>query len=108
MSKPVSEIARAVEQENWRFAKTMRFVPHWYTVRREWLDEAVSFDEVLEYINDFGYDDPYHGVMFKAVELNGFKYWPGTKYGTPASETTIINRKPVQPNSANFHGTGLS
>jgi hypothetical protein len=91
---PLSLLLRlqaALEARSWRFAKTMPQWPHWYTVRKDWQNDAL-FDEVVTAMRAGGYTEYWHGRKSRAFNLNGYKYWT---MGAPVHETIIINRKPI-------------
>lgn len=80
-----------LEAQRWIFAKTMPHVPHWYTLRRAWASDA-DFVWAVEMIRKWGYDDVYFRKTYRAINLNGYKYWT---MGSPINETILINRKPL-------------
>lgn len=77
-----------ISSHNWRFAKTMPKWPHWYVVRRycrredEWL-------EFMRLIRNWGYDEKFHSMNIRYLDLDGFKYWTN---GYIEEHTSIINR----------------
>ena len=85
---------------DYRFAKTMPENPHWYTLRKNWEDDA-AFIEAVEYIREAGYIERYKGRPYTMLNLNGYKYWTmgapiWTKDGKPC--TILINRaKTTEP-----------
>lgn len=85
-----------VTAHEWQFAKTMPKTPHWYTLRRKWASDA-DFVRFASLTREFGYDDPYRGKMFRAINVDGFKYWT---MGAPLDKTILVNRKPVPAKDA--------
>ena len=93
----LADMAVVLERQNWTYAKTMPLTPHFYIVRRNWHETLFTFDQITEAIHVYGYDDPFYGQPYRAIDLNDFKYWLGTKSFIPTTSTTIINRKPISP-----------
>lgn len=85
------DIACTLESKNWIFAKTMPQNPHWYTLRRQWLDDD-AFDDVVKFIRANGYKEKFKKNWYTLLNLNGYKYWT---MGAPIDQTILINRKPV-------------
>lgn len=83
------DIARALLRAEYRFAKTMPHIPHWYTLRDKWDDPNVPFENVVAYIRVHGYESDYKGAHRHYLHLNGMQYW---SMGWPTEETTLINR----------------
>jgi len=73
----------------WIYAKTMPQNPHWYTLRREWNDDAL-FDKTVQAMRKIGYKKLWHGKPFTMTNVNGMTYWT---MGAPISATILINRK---------------
>lgn len=81
---------------DYRFAKTMPDNPHWYTLRKNWTDDA-AFVEAVAFIrrDDVGYIEIFKKSKYKMFNLNGYKYWTmgapiNNKKGEPC--TILINR----------------
>lgn len=84
-------LGRALLPRRWIFAKTMPRNPHWYTLRREWGDDAL-FNEVVAMMRRISYTEYFWGKPYQMVNINGYKYWT---MGAPIQETILINRKPL-------------
>lgn len=95
MTVPADVLAQAqtfIEQARWRFAWTMRWHPHEYTVR-EWHQDAGTepeFEAMVQRICEHGYEDTFGKRTFTYLEVDGWRYWT---MGNPLPETTIINRE---------------
>lgn len=81
-----------LEKATWIFAKTMPWLPHWYTLRSEW-DDAL-FVEVVTAMRRDGVDELYgkQKKRHRVFLLNGYKYWT---MENPVEKTLLINRKPL-------------
>jgi len=97
------ELTKHLEAHEYRFAKTMPQIPHYYTLRKNWKDDKL-FEEVVQAIRDLGEVRPwpappkkarYHHTYFDAGE---WSYW---SMGAPLNETILINRaKTYHPTTA--------
>ena len=86
-----TEFENFIDKSSWRFAKTMPKIPHWYTLRKN--ADNREFDNAVQFIRAFGYDDWYWGKKYKAINVKGFKYWT---MGAPIKKTILINRKEIK------------
>jgi hypothetical protein len=84
-------VAKNLMQARWIFAKTMAYVPHYYTLRREWAKDS-DFVDAVKFIREFGVDEIYGVRHFKILMVNEFKYW--SMEGDDIYNTNLINRKP--------------
>ena len=75
-----------------KFAKTMPQNPHWYTLRKTWVDQEM-FDKVVQFIRDTGTAEMYGGRSYICFYSGGFKYWT---MGAPIPATILINRAEVK------------
>ena len=88
-------IEDAIERASYRFAKTAKNNPHWYTLRNTWADDA-EFIRAVEYIRARGDVEYYYGTPYLCLHLHGMFYWTmgyaiNKPDGTPY--TILINRK---------------
>jgi len=83
-----NDVAKALLDNAWVFAKTMPHAPHWYTLRNRWKG-PVPFEAVVQFIRDHGYKERYGRSWYDRLDVNDMKYW---SMGAPLSETTLINR----------------
>ncbi len=86
----LARVRRLLLAQRWIFARTMPENPHEYTLRREWESDA-DFVWVVEQIRAHGYDDIFQRRTYRALNIDGHKYWTR---GAPVSKTILINRKP--------------
>ena len=59
------ELTKHLEAHDYRFAKTMPQIPHYYTLRKNWADGKV-FEEVVQAIRDLGEIRPWPAPPKKA------------------------------------------
>lgn len=92
-------ITELLEAHPFRFAKTMRDNPHWYTLRHEWRDvgDAV-YTEVVMAIREHGYTEYFGTYPWRMLNANGYKYW--TYFSSYVEEVIVLNRKPLDPLSS--------
>ncbi len=83
----LEQVRAFIAANNWKFASTMKFIPHWYVVREN-CDDA-QFVAVAQYIREHGEARPFGKRQFIYLDLDGYSYWT---MGNPLPETTIINR----------------
>jgi hypothetical protein len=57
----------------WQFAKTMPWVPHYYTMIH-WWDDKAEFFECVRILRTFGYDDPYFGRVHSVSGMASLVY----------------------------------
>lgn len=86
-------LGKTLLPKRWIFAKTMLRNPHWYTLRKEWKDDAV-FDKTVDTMRRVGYTERYKGKPYTMINLNGYRYWT---MGAPIPTTILINRKVISP-----------
>lgn len=84
-------LRQAIEQNEWRFAKTMPRNPHWYALRENWVGE-LDFNIFIIYIRQFGYNTKYRGWNYVLLDIDGYSYWT---MGAPIPLTILINRKEI-------------
>ena len=81
-------ITEFINRHQWRFAKSMPHMPHWYVVRAE-CDSDDDFVYFVEFIREHGYDRTFGGRTYKYLNVGMMCYWT---MGNPIIETTILNR----------------
>jgi hypothetical protein len=75
----------------WQAAKSSP--PHEYTIR-DWRPEADNdFDWAAGGIRECGYSQKFFQHEYTYFNLDGMKYWT---MGNPLSETTVVNRDPIE------------
>lgn len=82
------ELQSFVDSNEWRFAKTMPHMPHWYCLRRKCPDEA-EFERFINHIYLVGYDESFKGRKYRYINIGNHKYWTMNE---PAHITILINR----------------
>jgi SAM-dependent methyltransferase len=82
------DVAEALEQSRWIYAKTMPECPHFYTLRKEWAS-PVPWEPLVQYIRDNGYREKFGRTWFTRLDVNNFKYW------TMAPPIILINRAEI-------------
>lgn len=88
----LAEARAFIEQAKWRFAWTLRWHPHEYTVRA-WHQEAgteADFEAMVLRIREHGYEDTFGKRTFVYLEVDHWRYWT---MGNPLAETTVVNRE---------------
>lgn len=89
--KGVDDLAFAqdfVARVPWRFAITMQYVPHSYTVRGQSPD--AEFEAFVRLIRSHGQPAKYGSFVTTYLKLGQHKYWT---MGEPVEDITIINRR---------------
>lgn len=82
------EFANSVLAKDFKYAKTMPDLPHWYTLRETWSDNK-EFDSCVRFIRKNGYAEVFKGMKYIMYNLNGYKYWT---MGDLIVRTILINR----------------
>ena len=60
----------------WKFAKTMAYWPHWYTVRQSNNKELNEmYIDLYNYIKDNHYIHVFHGEEYKYCDIGEYSYW---------------------------------
>lgn len=85
---------------DYKFAKTMKNNPHWYTLRRTW-DRDGDFVKTVELLRAHGYDRNWYGHHYTSFNVNDHYYWtmgePINLNGKP--HTILINKARREVNS---------
>lgn len=84
------EIENRIEMAQYRFAKSMPKMPHFYTLRTQW--DSAEFDEAVQYIRDAGEPQRFYSKTYIYLTIGEYKYWT---MGNPIHETKLINRASV-------------
>lgn len=74
---------------NYRFAKSMPKIPHFYTLKTEWNNDKL-FESVVLKIREIGFTEYFYEKPYTYVAFDGWKYWT---MGNPLNITKLINRK---------------
>lgn len=70
-----ARLERLLLGQTWKFAKTMAKMPHWYTLRRLWVNDEY-FIWAVEYIRRVGYEQRFGGRIFVYLDIAEYQYWP--------------------------------
>lgn len=87
---PEDEFAALISGANYRFAKTMPYMPHWYTMKNTWADPTLFFDVVFS-MRHYGQIEHWG----KRQTPNWYYYHDGIKYWTCSldwRDCTLINK----------------
>ena len=82
------EFREWVAAGEWKFAKTMPEIPHWYTLREERQDDE-RFSLAVKFVYDNGRLGHWYGRARRYYDLDGFTYWAMNE---PPGETVLMNR----------------
>ena len=77
-----------LSKATFQFAKTMRDIPHEYTLRTTWKD-VDEFFLVVELMRKYAYVGYFFNKAYLYYDIEQYKYWT---MGSPVKETILINR----------------
>ncbi len=77
----------------YKFAYTMKYMPHWYTVRATWSDDRQYLD-ALEIIDEYGEDVKFGKKTYKYLYIGEYKYWAMHEGNYNVSK--ILNRAKIK------------
>lgn len=83
-------VEKTLLNAEWKFAKTMPWNPHHYTLKEKWKDKQL-FQNIVYFINDFGKDEKFKNSFYKVLYLGDYKYWT---MSLDLTKVILINRKP--------------
>ena len=83
------EIEDFLQGAKFTFAKTMARIPHSWIVRKDYNDAI--FLEVMNFINNNGYQEEFYGRTYTYYNVGERKYWVMTDRQGFADPTAIIN-----------------
>ncbi len=80
-----------IEKHKWTYAKTMPQCPHFWVCRDRLTDPAdiEEFNNVVRFIQKYGYDKNYFKTPMRYLDVGEYKYWT---MGCHWQKTIIINR----------------
>ena len=87
-NKTEADLVEILESQSFQFAKSMPKIPHWYTLRDNWNNDA-KFDNAVSKLREFGYNKVWGKTTYRYFDANGYHYWT---MGARVSETILINR----------------
>ncbi len=82
------ELQEILLRASFRFAKSMPYLPHYYTLRKMW-DSDQIFDDAVNKIRELGIPRAFGKRQFIYYDFGGNTYWT---MGDPVPETILINR----------------
>ena len=85
------EVIEELNNQHYKFAKSMANIPHSYTLKKNWSDKAL-FDFIVQYIRDNGVKEKFFKKSYIYYYANGYKYWT---MGNSIEVTKLINRAKV-------------
>lgn len=91
MNNLKQELTSILERHPYRFAKSMPYMPHWYTLRKEW--DSDLFSKTVIQQRELGYDKVWGGRSYRYFNANGYQYWT---MGASVETTILINRAKIK------------
>jgi hypothetical protein len=86
-------VGKLLMTHSYRFAKTMVYLPHYYTLKKTW-EVKEDFEKCVAFLFKYGVDEVFAGKAFKNLLVGEFKYWLETNAQMGIEEAILINRKP--------------
>lgn len=84
------KIQGIIERFKWTFAKSMKNIPHEYTVKnKKDLVDSKDYETLFFYIQKHHYVKKFYGKEYKYCDIGDYTYWAMTD---DVSESIIINR----------------
>ena len=87
-------VGELLEQQRYKFAKTMPWNPHFYTLKATWQDPAV-YKAVIAWILENGELRRWgkQGTVRRYFDHGEWRYWPMT---TDPNESILLNRAKIE------------
>lgn len=97
-----------VLRNKWTFAKTMAYMPHEYTLRRDFANDA-DFVDMVKHIRQHGIKEKFGKTEYTYFYINGWKYWT---MGCPLHNcdktgTILINRAQYKPEKSEYDNIAM-
>ncbi len=90
-------LLESININDWTFAKTAPENPHYYAVRKKWIDESYSFNDLILYIKHNGIKEMFWKRDYLVCKIENYLYWTmeACYYNEEKllSDTIIINRR---------------
>jgi len=83
-----SKAIELIESNDFQFAKTMKTIPHSYTLKEKWKN-LEDFNSVVLWIRENGVPEQFMGKSYIYFYYAGFKYWT---MGNSLEITKLINK----------------
>ena len=77
-----------IAKSKWRFARTMRYIPHEYCLRTK--DNEIEFLAFAMFIRKHGYQKRFGNATYTYLDVDGYTYWTMPQDQLP--DVDIINR----------------
>tara|TARA_R110000803_G_scaffold28011_8_gene65115 strand:- start:6321 stop:6626 length:306 start_codon:yes stop_codon:yes gene_type:complete len=92
----LTEATNVLREARWTFAKTMAWVPHYYTLKKDWADQE-QFVRAAQFLDDEGVMMTWGQKAAKRyLDIGDWRYW---HMSSPA-EATLINRELISGSKA--------
>lgn len=82
------EIQAFIDANKWKFAKTMKSIPHAYCLKETCTDTEM-FERFVMHIRRHGYAGRFFKKVFMYYDVGEHQYWT---MGSPLEKTILINR----------------
>jgi hypothetical protein len=89
----IEDIKKSINQNEWIFAKTMPHNPHCYSLRKQWDNSIVKFEDFAQYIRENGEIVKFLNRNYIVSEFEEYKYWT---MGSALNITILINRTKIK------------
>lgn len=70
----LKRVQKFIDDNEWIFAKTMAYIPHWYCLRKNYKDHE-EFAWFVDYIRKNSKEGRFGNRTYQYFYLNGYKYW---------------------------------
>lgn len=70
LSKVINDL---LKQQEWKFASTMKSIPHWYILEKNIGTDL--FDRLSYHVKLNGTPETFYGKIYTYLYLDGYKYW---------------------------------
>ena len=95
----MSNIENKLRLAEYKFASTMKHIPHHYTLAETWQTRE-EFENAVRYIRENGVQEKFGNKIYTYLYVGKYKYWT---MGSPINETKLINRVGVKESSTKRH-----
>ena len=92
-----NEAEAMLDQMQWRFAKSMPHIPHYYT-RRSDCSDVKKFEQLVVFLRSQAVEEKFFSKTFLYFYYGNHKYWT---MGSPPEKTQVINRAELSANGGN-------
>ena len=88
------EVGELLEKQKYKFARTMPWIPHWYTLKDTW-DDGNQYRDVIAWILENGELRQWSKkkTVRKYFDYGIWRYWPMT---TDPEESILLNRCKIE------------